>query len=107
MNLEILLSARAEQDITLQYRWYLDHADEAVAEHYLRCVHATFESISAKPDLGRRRRFAAQELAHVRSLQVQKPFDRHLIFYQTGASLFIERVLHGSRDLPRLFLNEP
>lgn len=107
MKLEILLSARAEQDITLQYRWYLDHADEAVAEHYLQCVHETFEAISAKPDLGRHRRFASPELAHVRSLQVRKPFDRHLIFYQAGAALFIERVLHGSRDLPRLFLNEP
>lgn len=42
--------------------------------------HETFESISAKPDLSRRRRFASPELAHVRSLQVRNPFDRHLSF---------------------------
>ena len=31
MSLFVFISARAEQDMTLQYRWYLENADEAVA----------------------------------------------------------------------------
>ena len=30
MSLPISISARAEQDMTLQYRWYLENADERI-----------------------------------------------------------------------------
>jgi hypothetical protein len=32
MSLEISIASRAEQDMTLQYRWYLENADFDVAE---------------------------------------------------------------------------
>jgi hypothetical protein len=35
MSLEVSIALRAEQDMTLQYRWYLDHAELDVAEGYL------------------------------------------------------------------------
>jgi len=41
MSLEISISSRAELDMTLQYRSYLQHADLEVAERYLLAVHAT------------------------------------------------------------------
>lgn len=31
MSLGISISSRAEQDMTLQYRWYLENADEQTA----------------------------------------------------------------------------
>jgi plasmid stabilization system protein ParE len=40
MSLRIQIAQRAEQDMALQYRWYLDNADLDVAERYLRAVHA-------------------------------------------------------------------
>lgn len=51
----------AEQDLTLQYRWYLENADEQTAEHYLLAVHETIQKVAGKPDLGRPRHFMAPE----------------------------------------------
>lgn len=107
MSLFVFISARAEQDMTLQYRWYLENADEAVAERFLRAIHETIQTVTGKPDLGRPRHFTAPELAHIRSIQVRPPFDRHLLFYWVGDTLRIERVIHGARDLPRRLLEEP
>jgi len=107
MSLEILVSSRAEQDMTLPYRWYLENADAAIAERYLLAVHETILTVAKKPDLGRQRHFAAPELAHIRSIQIQRPFDRHLLFYWDGSTLRVERLMHGSRDLPRRLLEEP
>jgi toxin ParE1/3/4 len=106
MSLEVSISLRAEQDMTLQYRWYLDNADLDIADRYLLAVHETILRIAERPDLGTRRRFQARELAHIRSIQVKKPFDRHLLFYMEGNSLRIERVMHGARDLPKRLLED-
>jgi toxin ParE1/3/4 len=107
MSLEISISSRAEQDMTLQYRWYLENADLDVAERYLLAVHETIQTVAGKPYLGRPRHFTAPELAHIRSIQVRQPFDRHLLFYWDGTTLRIERVMHGARDLSRRLLEEP
>jgi len=107
MSLEVSISLRAEQDMTLQYRWYLDNADLDIAERYLLAVHETILRIAERPDLGTRRRFQARELVPIRSIQVKKPFERHLLFYMEGNSLRIERVMHGARDLPKRLLEDP
>ena len=72
MSLEVSIALRAEQDMTLQYRWYLDHAELNVAEGYLLAVHETIQRIAEWPGLGRRRRFRAPELAQIRSIQVKR-----------------------------------
>jgi toxin ParE1/3/4 len=105
MSAEVSIAQRAEQDLTLQYRWYLENAD--VAERYLLAAHQTILRIAERPDLGTLRRFRALELIHVRSIQVRRPFDRHLIFYTAGNPLRIERVMHGARDLPNRLLEAP
>jgi plasmid stabilization system protein ParE len=107
MSLEIFIAHRAEQDMTLQYRWYLENADADVAERYLQAVDHTIQAIAKNPGLGIRRHFKATELVRIRSIPVHKPFDRHLLFYWDGSTLRIERVLHGSRDLPQRLLDEP
>lgn len=107
MSLDVSIALRAEQDMTLQYRWYLDNSDHDVAERYLLAVHETIQRIAEWPGLGRRRRFRAPELTHIRSIQVKKPFDCHLLFYMDGETLRIERVMHGARDLPNRLLEDP
>lgn len=107
MSLEVSIALRAEQDMTLQYRWYLENADLDIAERYLSAVHGTILSIAERPDLGTRRHFQAPELRNIRSIQVKKPFDRHLLFYLEGGTLRIERVMHGARDLPKRLLEDP
>jgi plasmid stabilization system protein ParE len=78
-----------------------------VAERYLRAVDQTIHSLASYPDLGLRRHFQSLELADMRSFQASRPFDKHLIFYQAGDRLSIERVMHGARDLPRRLLEDP
>jgi plasmid stabilization system protein ParE len=107
MSLEIFIARRAEQDMTLQYRWYLENADIDVAGRYLLAVHDTIQSIADQPGLGIRRHFASPELIHIRSIPLRRPFDRHLLFYCDGGTLRIERVMLGSRDLPRRLIEGP
>jgi toxin ParE1/3/4 len=107
MSLEIFIALRAEQDMTLQYRWYLKNADSDAAEHYLQAVHETILRVAEWPELGVRRHFQSLELDGVRSTQVGKPFDRNLLFYFGGETLRIERVMHGARDLPNRLLEDP
>ncbi len=107
MSLDISIALRAEQDMTLQYRWYFEQAGLDVAERYLLAVHETIQRIAERPDLGIRRRFQSPELAGIRSIQAKQPFSKHLLFYQAGSHLSIERVMHGARDLPRRLLEDP
>jgi len=107
MSLDVSIALRAEQDLTLQYRWYLENADFDVAERYLLAVHETILRIAEWPGLGCRRHFQAPELSNIRSFQVKKPFDRHLLFYMEGHTLRIERVMHGARDLSNRLLEDP
>ena len=107
MSLEVCIALRAEQDMTLQYRWYLDNADSDVAERYLLAVNETILRIAEWPGLGCRRHFKAPELTNIRSIRVTPPFDHHLLFYMEGHALSIERVMHGARDLPNRLLEDP
>ncbi len=107
MSLKPRISARAETDLALQYRWFIDNAALDVAERYLVAFDARVKDLSDHPLLGRTRRFRSADLAGMRSLAVSPPFDRHLIFYKVSETeLCIERVMHGARDLPRR-LSEP
>lgn len=107
MSNEISIALRAEQDMTLQYRWYRDNADLEIAEHYLLAVHETILMIASYPEMGRQRRFKSIDLINIRSIQVKKPFDCHLVFYMADDQLRIERVIHGARDLPNRLLESP
>lgn len=107
MSLPVSIALRAEQDMTLQYRWYLENAGMDIAEKYLAAVDQTIHRLTEQPELGTRRHFAAPELAQIRSIQIMRPFAQHLLFYWFGDSLLIERVMHGARDLPQRLLEEP
>ena len=107
MSLPISIALRAEQDMALQYGWYLENADVEVAERYLSAIDQTIQRLASYPGLGMRRHFQSPELEGIRSFQAARPFNKHLIFYQAGGRLSIERVMHGARDLPRRLLEEP
>ncbi len=73
-----------------------------MARRYLIAVDRTLEALAQQPELGRVRRFRQPELRGVRSLAVNRPFHRNLMFYrfdETGVEAW--RVIHGSRDLPQ------
>ena len=101
MSLPVVIAQRAEQDLASQFGWYIENAGVEVAGRYLRAVDQTIQRLASYPDLGIRRHFQSPELAGIRSFQVARPFDKHLVFYQAGDQLSVERVMHGARDLPR------
>ena len=95
-------------DFDLQYRWYLKHANESVAERYLNAVKATLNLLASQPELGRRRKFRHPALRDIRSFRLVSPFEVHLIFYRHSATeLFVERVMYGGRNLPRRLIQPP
>ena len=105
MNLRVSISARAEADLTHQYRWYLANANLPVAERFLTAFDATTIKLAQHPGLGRRLKFRAPELSGFRSFPVAGRFGVHLVFYRADEGvLCIERVMHGARDLPRRLL---
>jgi plasmid stabilization system protein ParE len=108
MRLVLHRSDYFNEDFDLQYRWYLREAGEDVAERYFAAVLATIRELARQPGLGRERRFGNPALLGLRSFRVIRPFHRHVIFYRLIAmELFAERIMHGTRDLPRRLREEP
>ena len=108
MKLALGRSDYFNRDFDLQYRWYLEHADEAVAERYFSAVWLTLDELALQPGIGHLRRFRNPELSGLRSLRIRPPFNVHLVFYRhTQTDLFVERITHGSRDLLRRLVEPP
>lgn len=108
MSLALYQSDDFWADMLKQVDWYRDHASPEVAERYIDAVEFTLDALVKTPGLGRRRFVGWPELAGIRSWKVQRPFQRHLIFYRfDDETLFAERTLHGSRDLPGILLQHP
>lgn len=92
-------------DLQRQVDWYRDRADSVIAIRYVDAVEATLKELAANPGVGRPRFRDWPQLEGIRSWRVQKPYDRHLIFYRFDEkTLFAERIIHGARDLPRRLL---
>jgi toxin ParE1/3/4 len=88
--------------------WYQREASWEVAERYLSAVSTTLARLAAMPGIGRPARFSAPVLRDLRLYPVNRPFEKHLIFYrQDGAILYVERAMHGARDLPRRLAQPP
>ncbi len=101
MNLAVQKSPLFHTDVTGQFEWYFDEAGEELAGRFFKTVDATLTKLSRQPDLGRIRHFRNPLLHGLRSIQVEKPFQKILIFYLHNATeLSAERLMHGARDLP-------
>ena len=108
MSLSIRKSPLFHEDVARQFEWYFDGAGEELAWKFFASVDSTLLKLARQPDLGRRRRFKNPQLFGLWSFQVESPFDRLLIFYREQAGeLMAERLMHGSRDLPRRLAEPP
>jgi len=108
MSLAVQRADWFKEDFDRHYRWYLARAGETVAEGYLAAVERTVEELEQHPEMGRLRRFRHPELQGIRSFFVERPFHKHVLFYRCEeGTLSIERVMHGSRNLPRRLMEAP
>jgi len=108
MSLQITRSDWFIGDLEHHAAWYDQKAGWDVAEQYLRAVDATVRQLADMPDLGPRARFKSQSLLDLRFYPVQRPFEKYILFYRhDGQTLFVERIIHGARDLPRRLTEPP
>lgn len=104
MNLRrINISDAAVADILEQADWYESKADYKLAERWENAVTAAMLRIAKAPGSGQLCFFRNSELRDVRRTFVTG-FPKHLIFYRfTEEELLVLRIVHGARDLEKLF----
>jgi plasmid stabilization system protein ParE len=108
MTLAVEYSPLFEADLWLQLAWYAEQGGFELAEQFTAAVELTVQGLRRTPGLGRTAFPNDPELLHLQSFLVQAPFGWHRIFYRTTAStLFLERLMHGARDLPHRLLEPP
>lgn len=107
MRFALVVSGPAKDDLAKHYAWYETHGSEVVAELFLKAVQSSFTKLVALPSIGRERHFSEPELKDIRSFNLGRQFKRHIVFYRiTVQGIRIERVLHGSQDLPNRLLSD-
>jgi toxin ParE1/3/4 len=95
-------------DLARRVDWYREHASPEIAERFVDAVQDTLHGLAQTPGMGRPRFADWPELAGLHSWRVNRPFQRHLIFYRFKTEhLLAERLIHGARDLPRRLLQSP
>ena len=90
------------------FAWYVDKAGMEVAWRFQTALDTTLVKLSIRPDLGRVRHFRHPKLRGLRSFQVERPFEKLLIFYRADdVVLDAIRLMHGARNLPRRLRERP
>ena len=90
----------------LQHFVYIGENNLPAAKRFLKAVAEDLQNLAAMPGMGRMREFKRPDLHGVRSWPVGG-FENYLIFYEaTEDRLTVLRVLHGARDINRIFENE-
>ena len=108
MKLSLQRADEFNADFEQQYRWYADQAGEEIAERFLRAVANTLPLLAERPDLGHRRKFRHPMLHDLYSFQVERPFNKILIFYRVTENILQAwRLMHGARDLPPRLVESP
>ena len=95
-------------DVEQQFQWYVIQAGWDIAGRYLTAVEAAGELLGQHPQLGPRAGFSNPRLRDWRFIVVFRPFQKHILFYETrGGDVLLRRAMHGRRDLPRRLLEPP
>lgn len=100
----VRLSRLAQEDLEGILRWYSSQAGIAVAHRFANAFDLLVDGLTSGSIQGRKREFQIPELREVRSAGFPRPFRVYLAFFtKVGEEeIFVLRILHGNRDLPRL-----
>jgi plasmid stabilization system protein ParE len=95
-------------DVERQFEWYAVNANWEIAVRYLDTVETTCKLLGQYPQLGRVVGFSHPRLRDWRFIVVFRPFQKHILFYETsGDDVMLRRAMHGQRDLPRRLTEPP
>jgi len=94
-------------DVERQFEWYVVNANWEIAERYLAAVETTSKLLGQHSLLGPVAGFSHPRLRDWRFMVVARPFQKHILFYESvGEDVVLRRALHGRQDLPQR-LEEP
>ena len=106
MSGRVIWRAAAEADLSDAYLYIGADSTEA-AERLLDAVSDAVALLLENPYAGNPREFRSPRARGVRSWAPQG-FPNHLIFYKvSGDNIEVIRFLHGARDLPHYFEEDP
>jgi len=99
----VIKRAAAKRDLTDHFVFLGENASVEVARRFLHASNVSFQALAKMPELGVRRTFQNARFSSVRVWPI-RGFERYLIFYRpVDDGVEILRVLHGARDIERLF----
>ncbi len=106
MTREVIKRETAQQDLEDHFV-YIGKDNLEAAERFLKSAEKTFNELVKMPEMGPSRNFKNPALGGIRSWRISG-FENYLIFYRPIESgIEIIRVLHGARDIERLFQTGP
>ena len=99
----LVFSDLATADILEQADWYADQSGRRLAQRWEKAVTSAVSLVVRRPAAGAPCTFRSLALRGVRRTTISG-FSRHLLFYKfDDEEVFVLRVVHGARDLERLF----
>ena len=101
---KVFTKRQAEKD-TNEIWFYIAQDNPQAAEAFLDAVEQASIILSITPEIGSLRYFYHPELQGLRFYPLNK-FEKYLLFYRAVEEekvVEIVRIVHGARDLPRLF----
>jgi toxin ParE1/3/4 len=108
MSLRIYYAPWFDADNQFRLAWYAENGGVSLAERFVSAIERTVNQLAENPNLGRRRYPRDPDLADIYAVRVVRPFNKHLLYYRFNEdTLFLERLIHGARDLPRRLRESP
>jgi len=99
----LVFSDAAIADVLEQADWYAAQSGRKLACRWEKAVTSLVSLIVSRPAAGAPCTFRPPELQGVRRMIISG-FPKHLLFYRfDDEEVFVLRVVHGARDLERLF----
>jgi toxin ParE1/3/4 len=99
----LVFSDAAIADIIKQADWYAVQSGYPLARRWEKAVTSAISRVVSRPAAGTPCVFRLPALEDVRRITISG-FPKHLLFYRfDDKEVFVLRVVHGARDLERLF----
>lgn len=101
----LVFSDAAIADVLEQANWYLQQSGRPLAIRWEKAVTSAIDQVLRHPAAGPLCTFRSPELREVRRAIIPK-FPKHLLFYrfdEDAKEVAVLRIVHGARDLERLF----
>jgi toxin ParE1/3/4 len=99
----IVFSDAAIVDILEQADWYAAQSGQSLARRWEKAVTSVVSRVLQRPGEGAICSFRSALIKDLRRITISG-FPKHLLFYRFDAGeVFVLRVVHGARDLERLF----